>query len=80
MKGYRRPAWTGVLLGTIGLFTLNVVFGPVAIGLGTTALRRDTGRAAGALAVVLGVADIVVLGALVLHSAAHGGIVWRLGS
>lgn len=80
MRSNGRPAWTGVLLGTAGLFVLNIVFGPVAIGIGTTALRRGSGRAAGAAAVVLGIADLVVLGALVLHSAAHGGVFWRLGS
>ena len=34
----------------------------------------------GFAAVTLGVADLVVLAVLVLHSAAHGGIVWRFGS
>ena len=80
----RRPdsrlAWTGMLLGAIGLFVLNLVFGPIAIGLGATALSRGTQRAAGLAAVTLGVADLVVLAVLVLHSAAHGGVVWRFGS
>jgi hypothetical protein len=41
-------AWTGVLLGAVGLFILNVVFGPVAIGLGIISLRRGAGvRGAG---------------------------------
>jgi hypothetical protein len=44
-----RLAWSGVLLGGAGLFIFNVVFGPIAIGLGLTALRRGAGaRAAGA--------------------------------
>lgn len=73
-------AWTGVLLGAIGLFILNLVFGPVAIGLGATALRRGTHRAAAFAAVALGAADLAVLAALVLHSAIHGGVIWRFGS
>jgi hypothetical protein len=69
-----------MLLGAIGLFVLNLVFGPIAIGLGATALSRGTQRAAGLAAVTLGVADLVALAVLVLHSAAHGGVVWRFGS
>jgi hypothetical protein len=93
-----------MLLGAIGLFVLNLVFGPIAIGLGVAALRRaspanrprptsraspanrprptsrGTQRAAGLAAVTLGVADLVVLAVLVLHAAAHGGVVWRFGS
>jgi hypothetical protein len=93
-----------MLLGAIGLFVLNLVFGPIAIALGATALRgayptsqprptspgrppgrprpasRGTDRAAGLAAVTLGVADLVVLAVLVLHSAAHSGVVWRFGS
>lgn len=81
-----------MLLGAIGLFVLNLVFGPVAIGLGTAALRgtgsagrprpasRGAQRAAALVAVTLGVADLAVLGALVLHSAARGGVLWRFGS
>lgn len=75
-----RLAWTGMLLGAIGLFVLNLVFGPIAIGLGATALRRRAQRAAALAAVTLGLADLAVLGMLVLHSAAHGGVVWRFGS
>jgi hypothetical protein len=33
-------ARVGVLLGAVGLFILNLVFGPIAIGLGVTAIRR----------------------------------------
>lgn len=39
-----RLAWTGMLLGAIGLFVLNLVFGPVAIGLGVTALRHGVSQ------------------------------------
>ena len=75
-----RLAWTGMLLGAIGLFILNLVFGPIAIGLGATALRRGAQRPAALTAIALGVADLAVLAVLVLHSAAHGGVVWRFGS
>jgi hypothetical protein len=80
-----RLAWSGVLLGGAGLFIFNVVFGPIAIGLGLTALRRGAGaratdRAAGVISVVLGVADLAILVVLVLNSAAHGGVTWHFGS
>ena len=80
----------GVLLGATGLFILNLVFGPIAIGLGVTALRRGAGaraarvpaadRAAAVISVVLGVADLAVLAALLLHSASSGTLVWHFGS
>lgn len=81
-------AEAGALLGAVGLFVLNLVFGPLAIGLGITALRRDVSRpgtsrfqrGAALAAITLGVADIVVLAVLVLGSAAHGGVVWRFGA
>lgn len=77
-------AWTGVLLGAVGLFILNVVFGPVAIGLGVMSLRRGAGaravRIAGVASIVLGVADLVVLAVLIGTSLGHGGLVWHFGS
>ncbi|HEY1703333.1 MAG TPA: hypothetical protein VGG75_26825 [Trebonia sp.] len=85
-----RRAWTGVLLGAVGLFVLNVVFGPIAIGLGVTSLRRGAriraapgraaDRAAGVASIVLGVTDLVVLAALISTSLGHGGLVWHFGS
>jgi hypothetical protein len=85
-----RLAWSGVLLGGAGLFIFNLVFGPIAIGLGLTALRRGAGargagaratdQAAGVISVVLGVADLAILLVLVLNSAAHGGMIWHFGS
>lgn len=80
MSGDGRLAWTGAALGAVGLFLLNLVFGPIAIGLGTVALRRGSQRAAGLAAVALGAADLLVLAALVAHSARHGGVVWHFGS
>ncbi|MCL2585874.1 MAG: hypothetical protein FWE35_25860 [Streptosporangiales bacterium] len=75
-----RLAWTGAVLGAVGLFLLNLVFGPIAIGLGTAALRRGSRRVAGLTSIALGTADLVVLAVLVANSAAHGGIVWHFGS
>lgn len=82
MSADGRLAWTGAVLGAVGLFLLNLVFGPIAIGLGSAALRRGSQRrAAGLAAVALGTADLAVLAALIAHSAAaHGGIVWHFGS
>jgi len=70
-------AWIGALLGTVGLFMLNFVFGPIAIGLGVTAHRR--GARLGIVAVALGVADVVL--ELVLASLWFGhGLVWHFGA
>lgn len=49
-RSVRSLAWTGVLLGAAGLFVLNLVLGPIAIGLGIAALRRESrsgGRGSG---------------------------------
>ncbi|MFF8287659.1 DUF4190 domain-containing protein [Streptomyces sp. NPDC016309] len=54
------------VLGLLGLLVMNILLGPVAIGLAVLALRRGTtrrGRAA--LGLGLGIADLAVLAALV---------------
>lgn len=55
-------------LGVAGLFVMNVVFGPIAIGLGLSAARRNpagsAGRHAALLGAALGLADLVVLAVL----------------
>ncbi|MFD6431918.1 hypothetical protein [Streptomyces venezuelae] len=54
------------ILGLIGLLVLNLVLGPVAIVLASVALWRGTTRRGRALlGLGLGVADLVVLAALV---------------
>jgi hypothetical protein len=73
-------ARTGVLLGMAGLFILNLVLGPIAIGLGVVTLKRGVDRATALFSVLLGVADVVVLLVLMALSLAHGGPVWHLGS
>jgi hypothetical protein len=77
-------ASAGVLLGAVGLFILNLVFGPLAIGLGVTAIRRGVRpglpRATALASIVLGVADLVVLLTLVALSLSHGGLTWRFGA
>ncbi|SDE19537.1 hypothetical protein [Streptomyces prasinopilosus] len=53
------------VLGLLGLLVLNVVLGPIAIALAATALRRGTTRRGRAcLGLGLGVADLLVLLAL----------------
>ncbi|HYZ55594.1 MAG TPA: hypothetical protein VE733_19110 [Streptosporangiaceae bacterium] len=87
-RGYAESAGSmasaAVLLGAAGLFVFNVVFGPLAIGVGTAALRRRTttgwARAAALAGVALGAADLIVLAALVAVSLAHGGITWHFGA
>jgi hypothetical protein len=78
VRSARSLAWTGVLLGTAGLFTLNLVFGPIAIGLGVMARRRGAHRVIAALAITLGLADVileVVLATLWFHH----DLSWRFG-
>lgn len=63
------------VLGLLGLFFLNIALGPLALALGGVSLARGTGRRGRALlGMALGVADLVVLGALV--AAHHGGFTW----
>jgi hypothetical protein len=87
----RRPAESAssmagvaVLLGVAGLFVFNVIFGPLAIGVGVAALRRHMApartRAAALAGVALGAADLIVLAVLVAVSLAHGGITWHFGA
>ncbi|MER5885492.1 DUF4190 domain-containing protein [Streptomyces sp. NPDC001941] len=71
--GVRRPtrdadgmAVAAFVLGLVGLLVMNVLLGPVAIGLALLALRRGTARRGRALlGLGLGVADLVVLAVLV---------------
>ncbi|GAA2447128.1 DUF4190 domain-containing protein [Streptomyces glaucus] len=54
------------VLGLVGLLVFNVFLGPVAIVLAAVALRRGTARRGRArLGLALGVADLLVLLALV---------------
>ena len=60
--------------GLIGLLVANLVLGPLAVGLGVIALRRDPGRRGrAALGVLLGVADVAVFLLLAAHAGAHHG-------
>jgi hypothetical protein len=71
---------TSVILGAVGLFLFNAVFGAFAIGLGLASLRRGApGRWArpGAIAgVVLGVADFLVLLLMVATRLSDPGFHW----
>ena len=77
-------ASVAVLFGLVGLFVFNVVFGPLAIGVGVAAYRRRsaTGRTRTiALAgVTLGVLDLVVLAVFAAISLAWGGFTWHFGA
>ena len=77
-------ASVAVLFGLAGLFVFNVVFGPLAIGVGVAAYRRRsaTGRTRTiALAgVTLGVLDLVVLAVFAAISPAWGGFTWHFGA
>jgi hypothetical protein len=70
-----------VTFGTAGLFLFNIVFGPLAIGLGLAALRRGApgrwGRAAAVAAMLLGVADLLVLAVLIVMRSAGDGFHWH---
>jgi hypothetical protein len=76
-------AVAALTFGAVGLFLFNIVFGPLAIALGTVAVRRNEsgrlGRIAAVAGIVLGVADLLVLAGLIA-SRVHGGTLdWRLG-
>lgn len=65
------------VLGLVGLLVMNIVLGPTAIVLASLALWRGTARRGRALlGLTLGVADLVVLAALVT---ANGTVVWDFG-
>ncbi len=74
-----RLAPIAFISGLIGLLVANLVLGPLAIALGATALRRDrTRRGRAALALVLGLADLVVFAVLAVHAGVgHGSLGWR---
>ena len=93
----RRPAESAhtlaavsVLLGAVGLFIFNLIFGPLAIGLAVAALRRQAGpgrhpasartRAGAWAGLVLGAADLIVLVVLIAASLAHGAVTWHFGA
>ncbi|SBU92236.1 hypothetical protein YW5DRAFT_03916 [Streptomyces sp. Ncost-T6T-1] len=65
------------VLGLVGLLVFNIVLGPMAIVMALLALTRRTGRRGRAfLGLALGVADLVVLAALVT---ANGTVAWSIG-
>jgi hypothetical protein len=69
-------------LGLAGLFFFNVVLGPIAIVLGAiTAHRYGTGtpnRNAGLIGVVLGAADLIVLGVMLAAQLHDGSLDWHV--
>jgi flagellar motor component MotA len=70
-----------LVFGVTGLFFFNIVFGPIAIGLGVAAARRfrsGPGYVAALAGVLLGVADLVVLAVLLLNQARTGIIHWSV--
>lgn len=65
------------ILGLLGTFVFNVVFGPLALILGTVALVRGTRRRSRALlGMALGVADLAILAILI---ATHQSVSWTPG-
>ena len=83
----RTVAAVSVLFGAVGLFVFNLIFGPLAIGLAVTALRRlasdpapARARAAAWAGLALGAADLIVLAVLLAISLAHGAVTWHFGA
>ena len=65
------------VLGLLGTFVFNAVFGPLALVLGAVALARGTRRRGRALlGCALGAADVVLLAVLI---ATHQGVTWTPG-
>lgn len=83
-------AAVSMLLGAVGLFIFNLIFGPLAIGLAVAALRRQAGpgrhpasaraRATAWAGLALGAADLIVLVVLIAVSLAHGTVTWHFGA
>jgi hypothetical protein len=71
-----------VTLGVAGLFLFNIMLGPLAVGLGLGALRRGTpgrwGRPAARAAVLLGIADLVVLAVLLAMRSSGDAFQWQI--
>ncbi|MFD8467396.1 hypothetical protein ACFV10_20130 [Streptomyces cyaneofuscatus] len=66
------------VLGLIGLLAFNLLLGPTAIVMALLSLARRTRRPGRAyLGLALGVADLVVLAALVT---VNGTVAWNLGA
>jgi predicted lipid-binding transport protein (Tim44 family) len=78
----RGRAAAAFISGLTGLLVANLLLGPLAIGLGISALRRrESSRGRAVLAIVLGVADIAVFAVLATHAVlGHHGPIWRFGS
>ncbi|NBE49938.1 DUF4190 domain-containing protein [Streptomyces sp. YC537] len=71
------PAVASFILGLVGLLVMNVVLGPLAIALAVVAFLRGTERRGRALlGLGLGVADLLVLAALMT---AQGSVSWSFG-
>jgi choline-glycine betaine transporter len=72
-------ATASLMFGVTGLFFFNIVFGPIAVVLGAVAARRHRSgpsHVAALAGVALGVADLVVLVALLLAQLHTGVIHW----
>jgi hypothetical protein len=69
--------------GVAGLFMFNIVFGPLAIVLGTIAARRtrrgSPRHTMALLGVALGVTDLFVFALLVASRLHDGAFTWHLG-
>ncbi len=65
------------ILGLLGTFVFNAVFGPLAVVLACVSLARGTRRRGRALlGLALGVADVVILAVLI---AGHHSVSWTPG-
>lgn len=65
------------IIGLLGTVVLNIVLGPLALGLGVAALVRGTGRRGrAALGMLLGVLDVALLAVLI---GTHHAISWTPG-
>ncbi|MEU0671461.1 DUF4190 domain-containing protein [Streptomyces sp. NPDC006172] len=68
--------------GIVGLFLFNIVLGPVAIVLGSVALRQTGTRNGAGMAkagIVLGVVDVVLWLVMLAVAAGNGGFSWYVG-
>ncbi|MET9257469.1 DUF4190 domain-containing protein [Streptomyces sp. NPDC003717] len=68
--------------GIPGLLILPIVLGPLAIIFGAVGLRQSGAKGGGGMAkagIILGIADLVLMGILIAVSASSGGFTWSVG-
>ncbi|MEV0847536.1 DUF4190 domain-containing protein [Streptomyces sp. NPDC049954] len=75
-------AVAGLVCGVVGVFVFNIILGPLAIIFGAVSRRSvpaKGGKGMSTAAIVLGVFDLLLFGALLAFAAGSGGFHWYVG-